>query len=233
MQEIKQKSKFIMLATHELRTPLQPVIGYIDLLLSNPEKYHLSEKMIDMLKMCHTKVEYQREIIDRMLTISFVDSGNITIINETIHLFDFIEKIITSNDYRKDALVKNQIPKTVTIKGDARLTSHIFNTLIANAIQYNNLPRIVSVRHNTDSESDMISFDDNGRGIDISILDHIFEPFYITDLQQLNPQQIYMGLNLPIAQQYTQIQGGEITVDSTPGIGSIFTVRLPRRRGDT
>jgi len=65
-------------------------------------------------------------------------------------------------------------------------------------------------------------------GIDGSVLDQIFRPFNIADLNKNNRKYDRLGLGLPIAQRYVQLHGGEITVESRPGEGSIFTIRIPK-----
>ncbi|MDO9538660.1 MAG: PAS domain S-box protein [Methanocalculus sp.] len=225
--EIERRSDFVTIASHELRTPLQPVIGYLGLLLSDTDHYQLSQEVVDILNLLQKHIDHERRIIDRMIELSIVDSGKISPSFEDIMLQRAVEDIITDHSYRAKAEIINEISPSVIIRADSSLLYHAFNSLISNAVRYNDPPRIISVNYDADEGNHYIRIVDNGVGIESSSLARIFEPFNIADLQKLNRQYDRLGLGLPIAQRYVQIHGGEITVESTPDKGSIFTVRIP------
>lgn len=230
-EEIQQKTNFIMLATHELRTPLQPVLGYLELLLSDPEAFRLSDEAFTILNRCHTNISHQNQIIDRLLTLSIVDTGNVSLVYETLYPHSCIEKILTATGSRNNAEIMNLIPENVEMNGDLRIFSRIFNALIINAVQYNDSPRIVWLRYDEDRDYHIISVEDNGYGIDNSTLSRIFEPFFLSDIHHLtNSREKHIGLSLPIVKRYIGILGGKIHVESIPSTGCTFTVYLPRRK---
>ena len=227
--EIERRSDFVMVASHELRTPLQPVVGYIGLLLSDPDSFNLMPDVVDLLTHCQKHIDHERRIIDRMMALSLVDSGKIMPHIEEIILWNMVEEIILEYHCRNDADVKNEVPPTVSIQGDPDLLYHVFNSIILNAVRYNEPPREVSIQYETDENNHYIRIIDNGVGIDPASLENIFKPFHITDLQKLKREYNRLGLGLSIAQRYVQVHGGVITVSSVPGKGSIFTIQIPMR----
>jgi PAS domain S-box len=227
--EIERRSDFVMVASHELRTPLQPVVGYLSLILADPDDHNLSPDVVEMLTLCQKHIDQERRIIDRMIALSLVDSNKIVPNSREIPIRDLIEDIIVEYNCRADALVKNEVPPSVTILGDPDLLYHVFTSIISNAVRYNEPPREVWVQYEADSDAHIIRVIDNGVGIDPESLSNIFEPFHIADLQKLTREYNRLGLGLSIAQRYVQVHGGEISVSSVPGKGSIFTIRIPMR----
>ena len=227
--EIERRSDFVMVASHELRTPLQPVVGYLDFILSDPESFNLSSEVVEMLTFCQKHIDQERRIIDRMIALSLVDSNKIVPNSREIPIRDLIEDIIIEYNCRADALVQNEVPPSVTIQGDPDLLYHVFTSIISNAVRYNEPPREVTVQYEADPDCHIIRVIDNGLGIDQESLSNIFEPFHIADLQKLTREYNRLGIGLSIAQRYIQVHGGEISVSSVPGKGSIFTIRIPMR----
>jgi signal transduction histidine kinase len=230
--EIGRKTDFVMIASHELRTPLQPALGYLDLLTSDPESFGLSGEVVELLTSCQQNIDRERRIIDRMLELSLVDSGKLKPKFERICLQSFIGDIINASVNRSVAQVKNSIPHEAVLYGDPSQLYQVFANIISNAVRYNDPPREVELTYMKEAEYHRISVTDNGIGIDISSQKKIFEPFHIADLGNLSRKYNRIGLGLPIAQRYAELHGGEITLVSTPGVGSIFTVRLPDNRPD-
>jgi len=226
-EEIERKSDFVMVASHELRTPLQPALGYLSLLTSDPEGFSLTDDVVTMLKNCQKNIDHERRIIDRILELSLLDSGKIVPSYESIPIHDFIEEIIRGSDHRSQAEVRNDIPRQAVMRGDPGLLYQVFSSIIQNAIRYNEPPRKVSIRYEADTKSQYIRIMDNGIGIDPEAQKKIFEPFHIADLNALSREYNRMGLGLPLAQRYIQLHGGDITLQSSPGEGSTFMIRIP------
>ncbi|WP_211531233.1 sensor histidine kinase [Methanocalculus chunghsingensis] len=226
-EEIERKSDFVMVASHELRTPLQPALGYLSLLTSDPKGFGLSGDVVTMLKHCQQNIDHERRIIDRILELSLLDSGKVIPSYESIPLHDFIENIIRGSDHRAQAEVHNDIPCHALLPGDPGLLYQVFASIIGNAVRYNEPPRQVSIRYEEDPTSHYIRVIDNGIGIDPEAQKKIFEPFHIADLNALSREYNRLGLGLPLAQRYLQLHGGDITLQSSPGEGSTFIIRIP------
>ncbi|MCQ1538720.1 hypothetical protein FTO68_06950 [Methanocalculus taiwanensis] len=231
--EVERKSDFVMIASHELRTPLQPALGYLSLLTSDPHGFGLSGEVVDLLTHCQKNIDQERKIIDRVLELSLVDSGKISPVYDAILLHSFLKDIIDACGSGLDAEIKNDIPRELIVQGDPSLLYQVFMVILSNAIRFNEPPREISIFYEACDGTHFISFRDNGIGIPLQAQEKIFEPFHIADHDRLSRQYNRLGLGLPIAQRYVQLHGGRITVESTPGEGSTFTVWLPEKQAVT
>lgn len=228
--ELERKTDFVMVASHELRTPLQPTLGYLSLLTSDPKGFGLSEEVVEFLNRCQKNINQERKIIDRVLELSVVDSGKITPGYDTIHIHDFLNDIIKAYGIGSDAEITNDVPHDLIISADPSLLYQVFAVILSNAIRFNEPPRKVSLLYDREDGGHSIRIRDNGIGIPVQAQEKIFEPFHIADRDNLSRQYNRLGLGLPIAKRYVQLHGGRITVESSPGEGSTFTVWIPDQK---
>jgi PAS domain S-box-containing protein len=231
-REIEHRRDFITTAAHELRTPLQPILGYLHLLVDDPEGYGLDPETIRILRVCLENVERERRIVDRMLELSIIYNGHIALALLELPLRELLESIVASGGHGMDAELDISVPADVTIQADKNSMYQVFSTLISNAVRYNNPPRRVWIAYASDDQNHYISVRDNGIGIGEKGLAAIFKPFYLADGANLSRPTNRLGLGLAIAREYVRSHGGEITVQSTLGKGSTFTVRIPKEVPD-
>ncbi len=227
-REIKHRRDFITTAAHELRTPLQPILGYLHLLLDEPGLYSLNEETARILRLCLESVERERQIVDRMLELSILYNGRLQLDSEEIRLFDLVSSIIVQGGYDKDAAVSIQIPEDTVIHADPDCIYQAIETLISNAVRYNAPPKKVTIIYSADGGDHCIAVEDNGIGINKKSLGAIFKPFYLPDADNLSRQTNRMGLGLSIAREYIRLHGGDIHVRSQIEQGSTFTIRIPK-----
>ncbi|MDD1676359.1 MAG: PAS domain-containing sensor histidine kinase [Methanomicrobiales archaeon] len=226
--EIEHRRDFITTAAHELRTPLQPILGYLHLLVDDPEGYALDAETVRILRLCLENVERERRIVDRMLELSILYNGRIDLEVQEIPLRQMLESIVISGGHPVEAELDISVPDDVVIQADKSCMYQVFHTLISNAVRYNNPPRRVWISYASDAKNHYISVRDNGIGIGEKALDAIFKPFHLPDGENLSRQTNRLGLGLAIAREYVRNHGGEIDVKSRLGEGSTFTVRIPR-----
>jgi signal transduction histidine kinase len=112
--------------------------------------------------------------------------------------------------------------------GDAGRLAVALESLISNAVRYNDPPKEVWIRYRESPENHYIMVCDNGRGIPKEKIRSIFDPFYIGDACDQDKKGGGVGLSLSIANRYVRLHGGEITVASQVGEGSTFTIRIPK-----
>jgi PAS domain S-box-containing protein len=226
-KEIDYRKDFVMTAAHELRTPLQPILGYLHLLLDDPEYFGLTAETGKMLRICLDNVERERHIVDRMLELSLLYAEKISIHPMDVLLKALVEDIIKTGEYSRDAEIKNDIPEGVHLSADRDCLYTVLECLISNAVRFNNPPKKVWISYHIDGPCHQISVRDNGIGIDKAALRSIFEPFHLADAEKLSRQFNRIGLALSIARKYIDLHGGTIEVESEVGTGSTFTVRIP------
>lgn len=227
-RELDRWRNFINTAAHELRTPLQPILGYLHMILEDPSSFALDSETTKLLNLCLENVERERRVVDRMLELGIMDSCKVHLNIFDIDLRQLVTTVIRIGGYDTKAELILEISPDVSIAGDRDRMFHVIDGLIANAIQYNSDPKKVWITYEENGENHYVRVRDNGIGIAPGALGSIFEPFYLADMDNLSRQYGRMGLGLSIAQRYMEMHGGRITVSSEVGVGSVFTIRIPK-----
>jgi len=218
---------------HELRTPLQPIMGYLNLLTGNPQAYGVNDETRIILDRCAKNVDRERQIINRMLELSTLDSGKIALEYSHFALTGVLKSIVDAGGYRAKADIMIDVPEDLAIDGDENKLATVFDSIISNAVNYSKPPRKIRIVYKS-VQSDSyhrIAVHDNGVGITEAQLDEIFEPVqFQTDAEAVSRKYERIGLSLSIAKKYVQMHGGYISVDSIVNLGSTFTVHIPKRK---
>lgn len=209
--------------SHELRTPLTAIRGNVDLLrrgaANNPEELNEALSVID------GELDRMSRIVADLLLLSQADAG-MSLRMEPVELDTIILDV-----YRQARVIANGVniqlghEDQAVIQGDPDRIKQLLINLVTNAIKHTAPGGKVILSLYREPEWVRISVADTGRGIAPSALPHIFERFYRAD----DSNQKGSGLGLSIAQWIAQAHGGEITVDSQLGKGSVFTLWLPTR----
>ncbi len=168
-------------------------------------------------------------LIDYILDLSKIESGKITLNIKKINLAALVEEVFTNlsgkASERRIALV-NEISKDAFVSADVVRFEQMLTNLIDNAVKFNREAGTVSVRHARTGEKDTISVRDTGEGISGEHLQRIFERFYRTD--RARSREIGgTGLGLAIVKHLARLHGGEVSVASTVGAGTTFSLELP------
>jgi PAS domain S-box-containing protein len=227
-RELDRWRNFINTAAHELRTPLQPILGYLHMILEDPSSFALDSETTKLLNLCLENVERERRVVDRMLELGIMDSCKVYLHISDIDLRQLVTTVIRIGGYDTKAEIHLDFPHDAIISGDRDRIFHVIDGLIANAIQYSTDPKMVWITYEENGTNHYIRVRDNGIGIAPGAVGSIFEPFYLADMDNLSRQYGRMGLGLSIAQRYMEMHGGRITVSSEVGVGSVFTVRIPK-----
>jgi len=225
------KDEFLAIMSHELRNPLNVILGYAELLLRTDEikKSDSLRRMADAVK---RNAVAQSKLIRDLLDLSRLRSGKLELNRENVSPVASIENAIET--VRLDAESKG-IDIEVTAPDDVmfvradpvRLEQIIWN-LLNNSVKFTPSGGRISVRLEEDADEIVLTVSDNGQGIDPSFLPHIFEIFRQADASTNRSQQ-GMGIGLAVVQQLVELHGGSVTADSGgTGKGATFTIRLPR-----
>lgn len=226
----EQRRGIVMTVAHELRTPLQPIIGYLDLLLADPKEAGLTIETQKILERCLASADRERQIINRMLDLAVLDSGKLILTPTRFSLPDLVQSVINDNGYAAQADITVNIPRDLTVEADKNRIFVVIDSVLSNAIQYSSPPRVIGIACPIDDTDSVyhISVTDNGIGIPVQAQSSIFEPFQLADATDLSRKFDRIGLSLAIAKKIMVIHGGDITVRSAPGAGSTFTLHLPK-----
>jgi PAS domain S-box-containing protein len=220
----------ISTVAHELRTPLQPIMGYLNLLTQDPTAYGVTEETRAILDRCAKSVDRESQIINQMLELSVLDSGNIPLSYSVVPVRDLLMTIVDTGGYATKADLVIDAPLDTTMEADENKLSIVIDSMLSNAVNYSKPPRKIRVAYQFSNSEQMhrISIQDNGVGITNSQLDEIFEPFTPLEIGSVNKKPDRVGLSLSIAKKYVQMHGGYISVDSIVNLGSTFTIHIPK-----
>ena len=230
-QDNERRRGIIITVAHELRTPLQPILGYLNLLIQDAEGFGILEDAKKMLERCLVSVERERQIINQMLDLSVLESGKLQLNYSRFSLFTLVNSVLDAGGYSAKAEITIEIPADLTVPADMDRLFSVLDSLLANAVNYSKPPRKIRLSYRLiNTTTHAISVQDNGVGIAPGMFDSIFEPFQLADAVKLSRKYNRLGLSLSIAKKIIQMHHGDITVESTLNRGSTFTIHLPLER---
>jgi PAS domain S-box-containing protein len=231
IQANRVKSQFLANMSHELRTPLNAIIGYSEMLREEAEELGEPIFVQDLGKISKAG-NHLLALINDILDISKIESGKTDLHLETFQLRDLVQDVMST----MEPLILaggNQITMQFNVEGDITIDvmklRQILINLLSNANKFTENGRIAFDVHR-ESRMDRSGFSfrvqDTGIGMSAQQLERIFAPFTQAD-STTTRKYGGTGLGLAISQRYSQMLGGDITVESTLGVGSIFICWLP------
>ena len=227
----ERRRGIISTVAHELRTPLQPIMGYLNLLTEDPQSYGVTDETKAILNRCAKSVDRERQIINQMLELSVLDSGKIPLKYSVFSVPTMLKTILDAGNYMTKAEITMDVPLDLTFEADESKISLVIESMLSNAVNYSKPPRKIRLIYSTTTADSMhrLSIQDNGIGITNSQLDEIFEPFQLPDSNDISRKYDRIGLSLSISKKYIQMHGGFISVDSIVNLGSTFTLHIPKQ----
>lgn len=225
------KTKFLVVMSHEMRTPLNGLFGTIELL----QNTRLTKKQAGYLKLAKSSNEILLHHVNDVLDISKLDAGKLKLSSSAFDLSRFFTEIVATNkataNGQKNALslgFENMPNKRVHLD-EHRLGQVVFN-LLSNALKFtkNGTVEIIAKTQLSNNGTLELEFSvsDTGIGISESDVEYIFDEFYTQD-HSYDRIASGTGLGLTICKRIIDVMGGEILVSSTLGKGTTFTVRIP------
>ena len=228
-KELNQmKSQFISTTSHELRTPLTTIKTNTELL--NYQLTHLTEidknKLLKNVERVDNNVERLNQLINNILTIGKLDSQKVPFDPEPKLIADFIKESILPDYHQRGHKIEcEEKGKKYKSMVDKRLFTHILNNLIENGIKYttNDKPPKITVNYHDEAQ---VHIKDYGIGIPKSDQNKLFNKFF----RASNVGNIQgTGLGLSIVNDYVEIHGGSIDVNSEEGVGTTFIIKFPEK----
>lgn len=223
----KAKDEFLAVMSHEMRTPLNPILGFSDLLRqtikSNPEAEYI-ETIINA-------GNRQLHLIDDILEYMRINSGQVTPSPEPFHIADLCELAVHDAHSTASHLqlhFESHIPEDVIVETDHMMLRRILDNLLNNACKYTHEGSITLSlnRSVTQSGAITIAITDTGIGINAQSQEQLFDAFSQADSSYTRNHE-GLGLGLAICKKLLNILGGTISVESQVDHGSTFTVELP------
>ena len=223
------KDEFLAMITHELKTPLVPIQGYSDILLSE-HLGKLNDKQKERIQIIKSSSESLLSLISDLLDAQKLELGQLSMNKENTNIKETIDKVIES--LKPEATQKNiEINSSVvdlTIIHDQKRIGQVMTNLIKNSLAAteSNTGKIEIMMENRPTEI-KISIKDNGIGIPLDKQKELFKKFYQVDAT-LTRERGGSGLGLAICKGIIQSHNGEISMQSIPNQGSTFSFTIPK-----
>jgi signal transduction histidine kinase len=224
----RMKANFISMVTHELRSPLNAINGYLDLALEGVAG-ELNERLHEFVRRARASSEHLTSLVDDLLLISRADAGQFRLNMGQANLSSIVKGATEEVELLAvDASVNLTVrlaPDLPPFPGDEGRLKQVLRNLLTNAIKFTPEGGQVMITGGVRGNQIEIAVHDTGRGISPEHLARIFERFYQVARGQGSHKG--QGLGLAIVQTIVERHHGQISVESTPGEGSIFTVSIP------
>jgi len=236
--EEREQAEFISTASHEMRTPVASIEGYLGLAL-NPQTASVDARAQDFILKAHASAEHLGHLFQDLLDVSKADDGRISNNPKVVDIVTFLHEIVQGLEQKAtdkglklsykpmpEDTRERHITPVYSVNLDNDHIREIANNLIENAIKYTPMGEVI-VDINGDDDHVVISVKDSGIGIPVEDMPHLFQKFYRVD--NVNTREIGgTGLGLYLSRRLAEIMGGRIWADSAYGSGSTFYLELPR-----
>jgi signal transduction histidine kinase len=222
------KDEFVLTASHELRSPLTSVQGFAELLMLDRDS--LTPKQVETVEIILDNCRHLVRLLNDLLDLARSDAGRLGIAPQPTEVAPLVEDAVRTMRAQTDGThqslaqaIEPDLP-LVYVEGD-RIRQILVN-LLTNAHEYSPEGASIEVMARVVGAEVEISVTDNGPGIPEQQLEHIFERFVRGDAG-LTQRVGGTGLGLAISKSLVELHGGTIAAESTPGVGSTFSFRLP------
>ena len=240
LEEEGEKTEFISTASHEMRTPVASIEGYLGLAL-NPQTATIDERARKYLEEAHQSSQHLGRLFQDLLDTTKLDDRKVRVRMQPVEVVALVKSIA---DGQVPMMAEKNLRYTFGATGGAEAPEHkmdqlvyasvdvdflreILNNLIENAIKYTPSGGAIWVNARGDGDRVLINVTDTGMGISPDNLKHIFQKFYRVDNSQTR-EIGGTGLGLYLVKERTEAMGGKVWAESSFGEGSTFYVSLPR-----
>ncbi|HET7230736.1 MAG TPA: HAMP domain-containing sensor histidine kinase [Longimicrobium sp.] len=226
------KAEFVSVASHEIKTPLSVIRGYVSL-LADGIYGAVSDTQKKTLEAVSDQVDRLTRLVHRLLDISRFEAGGGRLELRRINVRDFLTELtegfkVLAFQNGIDFTVNVADDTPVNIEGDADRLNEVLGNILSNAFKFTPREGRIALDARREGAGMRVEVSDSGVGIPPDKLPRIFEKFYQVE-NPAQPRHVGSGLGLAIAREIVEAHGGTIGADSQPGEGTRFTVLLPER----
>ncbi len=224
----EMKSRFFANVTHELRTPLTLILGPIEHLLKDR---NLTKSGADFALSIQRNAQKLLTLVEELLDLSKIESNKLSLDEKPVHFFSFLSRTVAAfipyAAYRSVELrLRYDCPTDLTLLLDAPKMEKIINNLIGNALKFTDQGSFISLGVQQVEQQIVLQVEDNGQGIAPEDIPHIFERYFQSKTPGTSLQG-GTGIGLSLCREYARLFGGTLSVESTHGQGSTFTLQFP------
>lgn len=224
------KDEFVSVVSHELRSPLTPIRGFVQLVARDLSRKGGNEDHVQRLNSAAAHVDRMTRLVDDLLDVSRLKAGLLDLRRSPVNLADICFEVITDRQAGgvKQAIKLDELPSDVVGEWDADRLYQVIDNLVGNAIKYSPPDGIVriSMCEDRDNGSASVTIADEGPGISADEREQVFSAFFRTKSAAAS-QVSGLGLGLYICSELVHAHGGEISVHESDSGGAAFRVTLP------
>ncbi len=230
----RAKSEFLANMSHELRTPLNAIIGFSEVIKEQMFGAVGSERYVDYVTNIHESGSHLLQIINDILDLSVIESGQMKLEEERFDVFSVIESCVRLISNRADVAGVRVIIDTPSdmpeLFGDQRKLKQVLINLLSNAVKFTPSGGEITVSGQIDRSGDLVVVvRDTGIGMSEEEIPRALEPFGQAASAATRKAE-GTGLGLPLAKSLCELHGGDLTVESQKGNGTTVTMTLPAER---
>ncbi|MEO7659469.1 MAG: ATP-binding protein [Pyrinomonadaceae bacterium] len=221
------RQEFLSNISHELRTPLTSILAFVETLEDGA--INDKENNLRFLEVIRRNAKRMHSLIADILELSMIESGNVSLSIRKVQLSTVVNHVFSALAAKAgdgEIKLKSDIPHDIEILADVVRLEQMLTNLVDNAIKFNRPGGLVTVSHSTDDDREVISVADTGEGLLPEHAQRIFERFYRSDRAR-SREVGGTGLGLAIVKHLAKLHGGEVSVASAIGSGTIFRIELP------
>ena len=228
-KEQMASKKMLSNISHDIKTPLTVILGYLEIM-------RLNNQQDEMLCKVEIKTKQVLEMINEFFTLAKLEAGDASIQIQKINLTESCREsvlgfyeLLLQKEYQVDIVIPE---RKIYVQGESEAIQRILYNLITNAIRYGSDGNYLGVRISEDNRWAYIEIIDKGKGIEKESAAQVFDRLYtMEDSRNRNIQG--NGLGLTIAKNLAMQMGGDIFLDSEPGVRTVFTVKLKKIHYET
>ncbi len=225
------KDQFLATLSHEMRTPLTSILGWVRLLRLGKANADSQGRPLEAIE---RNARLQAQLVDDLLDAQRISAGTMSLTFREVEMGALVEAAVhalrpAANEAKLQLQVSRPLDEEYRVFGDADRLHQIVHSLVANAIKFSTRGGAVQVQLQPSEFELLLVVRDSGRGIDPAFLPHAFDAFRQED-GQLSREKGGLGLGLSLVRHVVELHGGSVTADSDgSGTGARFTVTLPLR----
>jgi signal transduction histidine kinase len=227
----RQKGEFLSLVSHELRTPLTAVKGFVDTVLAHWDAIP-EDRQRELLDRASTNADELNRLVGQLLDFSRLDAENVRVNRQPIPVDEAVADVVSDlAAVLAEHRIVIDVPRGVAVLADPAAFADVLTNLLTNAAKFSPPGTPITVRAELDGVDVVVSVADRGQGIEPLEQERVFDRFYQSPSNVQT--QRGTGIGLTIAKRFSELQGGRISLESEPGLGSTFFVALPAATAET
>jgi len=225
------KAQFLTTMSHELRTPLNAIGGYVQLIelgIHGP----VTDAQRDALDRVNRSQRHLLRLINEILNTARVEAGRVQYMLEDVPIAEIVARVMPMVEPQMIAAgltFESSVPDGIVARVDREKAQQVLINLLSNAMKFTLRGGRVEIAAADDDARSVVRLmvTDSGIGIPAASIDGIFEPFVQVEVERAHRRE-GTGLGLAISRDLARAMGGDLTVESEPGVGSTFIFELPR-----